>query len=96
MFEDLIAQKPDVEIEKLVGDDYYRVVYTELGGSTTVVSGIVKGVTFSFQIPGLTDRDSVRAMVHAVMKGVEENVFLDAHAIPGANKIDQSLRAHTA
>lgn len=82
--------KPDVTIERLVGNDYYRVVHSDLGGGdgSTVVSGIVRGVTFSFDIPGAVAPSEVRALVALVAKGVEENVFLGPGAEPGTNQVD--------
>jgi hypothetical protein len=90
--------KPDVTIERLVGNDYYRVVHSDLGGGdgSTVVSGIVRGVTFSFDIPGAVAPDEVRALVALVAKGVEENVFLDSGSEPGQDRVGASTRVIAA
>lgn len=89
--------KPDREIERLNGSDYYRVTRREdFDTPSTVISGIVRGVTFSFDIPGTLGAEETRALVALVAKGVEENVFLPAGVAPGVDRIGLSSRLRPA
>ncbi len=90
------ASKPNTEIERLNGGDYYRVTRRTDFDPSTVISGIVRGVTFSFDIPGALNEEDIRAMVALVAKGVEENVFLPDNVQPGADRIGLSSRLPSA
>lgn len=86
-------QKPEVMVERLSGNDYFRVVRSDLSGHPiTVISGIVHGVTFSFEVPVEVDEERVRALVARVVGGVEENVFLGEHVQPGVDSVGLSGR----
>ena len=86
--------KPNFEVERLEDGDYYRVcVRTEFVTPTTVIAGVVKGVTFNFEIPGNLGKEETRALVAQVIKGVEENVFLGPGAGPGVDSVGAGPRA---
>lgn len=78
-------QKLEVNVEDLVDDEYVRTV-TGLGGST-VISGLIHGVTFSLEVPTELPGDVAAAVAFATVRGIRENVFLDLNRVPGANQV---------
>lgn len=78
---ELAAEKPNVDIERFADGEYVRVV--TYSSESTVVSGLIHGVTFSLQVPGTIERDAIAALATRVTQAVRESVFRGAVALPG-------------
>lgn len=70
-------QKVDVHFEHLVEGEYVRAYRSDLGARTTVVSGLINGVTFSLEVPEYLDDDATVAVALSTIEAIRESVFLD-------------------
>lgn len=81
------ADKVDLDLEVLKEGEYVRAYRSDLGARSTVVSGLVLGVTFSLEVPEQVDDEAVAAVTMKTINAIRENVFLGPGTGPGRDSV---------
>lgn len=73
----------DLDVELLANGEYVRAVRRDLGARSTVISGLIGGITFSLDVPEHLDDEAITKLVESVVVSVRESVFLSPGVGPG-------------